>query len=46
VVEVDLDAAGGERARREARQKWPDPDRGGDADALKYVEREMHRAVP
>jgi hypothetical protein len=46
VVEVQLNPTGSQSTRREARQERPDPDRRGDADALKYVEREMQRAVP
>ena len=46
VVEVDLDVPGRQRTGRQGRQEGPDPNRRGDADALEYVEGEMHRAVP
>jgi hypothetical protein len=46
VVEVDLDVPSRQRTDRQAWQEGPDPNRRGDADALEYVEGEMHRAVP
>ena len=46
VIEVDLDVARRERTGRHAGKERPDADRRGDANALEYVEGEMHRGVP
>ncbi len=46
VIEVDLHVARRESTGRHAGQERPDTDRSGDANALEYVEGEMHRGVP
>jgi hypothetical protein len=44
--EVDLNVPGRERTHDQRRQKRPDPHRGGDAESLEDVERQVHGALP